>query len=423
MLADATRQLTAMGSPRPAMRRAAALAATLAWACGGEHRASHGEADAGGEVDAGRAAPIHVLFIGNSLTSVNDLPGMLSRLSAPAGEPPAIETEQIAPGGATLGTHRQSGVAEERIARGGLTHVVIQGQSEEPLRDGFAEDAAWFGELAVAAGAVPVYFDTWARTDGGAVFSPLHGGFTIDRSMTQDYFTQAYAEAAARWPGGLVACAGEAFRFVLDHYPEIDVQQPDHVHPTVTGTYLAAATFHVALIGQPVPETSEIPVGVDPGDAATLRSIALVTGSHCTSVRARSLVVISPCVNGACAVQDIVGFGSSATPVTMTFLVVNMGGTAATLRAFLFPADFGWTEGDAFPGRSTPFDYRSRSYAPCTDRLEPQAGGPLLGSPDSACAISITYRALATATGELSIVTDNGYREGARQIMTGTALP
>src|ERR1700734_3192916 len=61
-------------------------------------------ADAGSStqtVDAGPSA-LNVLFIGNSYTYVNDLPGMLSQIAATAGTPPTIKTAEVVQGGATL---------------------------------------------------------------------------------------------------------------------------------------------------------------------------------------------------------------------------------------------------------------------------------------------------------------------------------
>ena len=54
--------------------------------------------------DAGPAT-LHVLFIGNSYTYVNDLPGMLQHISETAGVPPNILTQQVTVGGATLASH------------------------------------------------------------------------------------------------------------------------------------------------------------------------------------------------------------------------------------------------------------------------------------------------------------------------------
>src|SRR3989442_1625729 len=68
------------------------------------------EADAGSDAgtDAGAdagAATLSVLFIGNSYTYVNDLPGMLQQIAATAKAPPLISTEQVTVGGAALVDH------------------------------------------------------------------------------------------------------------------------------------------------------------------------------------------------------------------------------------------------------------------------------------------------------------------------------
>ncbi len=404
-----------------------ALTSILASACSGPGRepepGAAGSPDAGSasDVDAGSTAPLHVLFVGNSLTSVNDLPNVLSRIAATAGQPPTIETEQIIAGGATLWQHLHGGVAAARIAQGGLTHVVLQGQSSEPLdRSDFASVAVQLGEMAEQAGAIPVYFDTWAPNMAqNTLSSPLYGAFYIGRSMAQDYFTQRYAEAAAHFPDGVVACAGEAFRIAFEYTPGIPVQQSDGVHPTLAGTYLAAATFYVALTGHAVPDRSEVPAGLDANDAATLRSIALTSGGRCTTVRAKAFVVIAPCQGSACARYDIARF-DSANPGPMTLLLVNIGGTAADLSDRLEGSSFRWAEGSAFPGLLTAFEYRSQSYPPCTHRLEPQPGGPGLSSPTSACAVSVRYQPGPSAAGALRLDLTHDYRSDTIQVLSGT---
>jgi hypothetical protein len=75
------------------------------------------------------AAQIRILFIGNSLTYVNDLPAELRAMVAvayPSG--PALRYEQVTPPGCTLQKHWNDGKAAAKIAEGHWDYVIVQEQ-------------------------------------------------------------------------------------------------------------------------------------------------------------------------------------------------------------------------------------------------------------------------------------------------------
>ena len=73
-------------------------------------------------------APLKMLFIGNSATYVNDIPGMLVRLARKAGY--SLEADSIAKGGATLSFHAdldtEHGKSVLRAIRGGYDIIWLQ---------------------------------------------------------------------------------------------------------------------------------------------------------------------------------------------------------------------------------------------------------------------------------------------------------
>src|SRR5215471_13990765 len=69
-------------------------------------------------------APRRVLFIGNSLTRANNLPGMVAAMSAAVGQP--LECERVTFEGYSLEDHWNQGSARQAIARGGWSIVVLQ---------------------------------------------------------------------------------------------------------------------------------------------------------------------------------------------------------------------------------------------------------------------------------------------------------
>lgn len=178
---------------------------------------------------------LRVLFIGNSYTYVNDVPGILTRIAATATTGPTIAIDQVLLGGATLQNHWDAGIAQARIAQGHWTHVIVQGQSTEPTSSdntSFMSNAKKFGDLATSAGARATWFVTWAR--GKEEFDPTVAETSATRM--QDELTFAYAESMRQVPGSLLACVGEAFRTTLRDHPEIVLHQGDHSHAGMAGS-------------------------------------------------------------------------------------------------------------------------------------------------------------------------------------------
>src|SRR3954452_23465315 len=104
-----------------------------------------------------------VLFVGNSFTARNDLPGLIATLAAARGK--SLRHRLISAGGASLRTHWNAGQALEEIRGGGRDHVVLQEQSTLPVRNArrMHESVRLFDEAIRAAGARTALYMTWAR--------------------------------------------------------------------------------------------------------------------------------------------------------------------------------------------------------------------------------------------------------------------
>ncbi|MBI2395846.1 MAG: hypothetical protein HYV09_40150 [Deltaproteobacteria bacterium] len=224
------------------------------------------------DADAG-ASERRVLFIGNSYTFVNDLPAMLAQLSESSGVAPRLRTESVTVGGATLEDHWKGGAAPARIDEKTWYAVVLQGQRVEPIYPGasFVTYAQKLAERATAAAARPVFYGTWARAAGDAVFAESWSGGTPD--AMQDRLTAAYVGAATTTKAAL-AKVGEAFRSSLKERPALALHQADRSHPTVAGTYLAACVFYGVLAERALPSTATVPSGITADDASHLRDVA-----------------------------------------------------------------------------------------------------------------------------------------------------
>lgn len=77
--------------------------------------------------------PVKVLFIGNSFTARNNLPGLIAQLAAAHGK--IIEHRLNSAGGASLRRHWNAGEALKVIENGHFDYVVFQEQSTLPIKN------------------------------------------------------------------------------------------------------------------------------------------------------------------------------------------------------------------------------------------------------------------------------------------------
>jgi hypothetical protein len=193
-----------------------------------------------------RITSLKALFIGNSFTARNDLPGLIERLAEARGR--QLEHRLISAGGASLRTHWNAGEALSVIQGGQYDHVVLQEQSTLPVKNAkrMHENVRLFDEAIRASGARTVLYMTWARQ--GAPES-------------QQAITAAYADVGQEL-GAAVVPVGLAWQQVLREHTHIALHDRDQSHPTLAGSYLAACAFLAVLFG-------ESPVGI-PGEVAGL---------------------------------------------------------------------------------------------------------------------------------------------------------
>jgi hypothetical protein len=197
---------------------------------------------------AKRSAPsplLRVLFIGNSFTARNDLPGMIAAMASAAGM--GLEHRLISRGGASLRMHCNEGDAPTAIRDGRYDYVVLQEQSTLPIKNAvrFHENVRLFDAAINGAGAKTALYLTWARRHA---------------PQTQRALTEAY-ESIGRETDALVVPAGVAWERFLAKYDAPVLHDADGSHPTPAGTYLAACVFFAAMF-------DKTPVGVGSGPEA-----------------------------------------------------------------------------------------------------------------------------------------------------------
>ena len=222
-----------------------------------------------------------MLFIGNSHTSVNDLPKTFAALVRSGGG--AVETAMIAPGGAFLADRAASPEVAATIAGTPWTAVVLQEQSQVPAvpaaRDTQMAPAAASLVAAIRADvAQPYLLETWGHRDGW----PEQG---MDRAAIQAAINASYRDVAAR-SAVIVVPAGEAWTRAAREAPGIALWQQDGSHPTVAGTYLAACVLYATLTGRS-PEGLTETGGLPAAEAAVLQRIAAGRQGSAGGLRSR----------------------------------------------------------------------------------------------------------------------------------------
>ena len=180
------------------------------------------------------AVSLRVLFIGNSLTYVNDLPATLAGVAKAGGD--TIRVEMVArPNYALIDHLTYHSGAEEAIKRGGWNVVVLQqGPTSLPTnRDSLILWTRMFDPMIRAVGARPALYMVWPAADRPQDFDAVRTSFQM----------------AAQAVDGIFLPAGEAWLDAWQRNTTLALYGPDGFHPSPLGTYLVALTMYEALTG------------------------------------------------------------------------------------------------------------------------------------------------------------------------------
>ncbi len=194
-----------------------------------------------------RHAPrINILFIGNSLTYTNDLPGVLEAMigAADAGR---IRVESLTVANAGLEDHFNRKRTLAMIERGKWDYVVLQqGPSATEGRPSRLEYTRRFDEKITAVGGRTALYMVWPASQ---------------RDFDFDGVCESYRVAAEQVEGMLFP-VGEAWRAAWRRNENLALYGPDGFHPSPAATYLAAAVMFEQVTGHsPVGLPARLRVG------------------------------------------------------------------------------------------------------------------------------------------------------------------
>jgi hypothetical protein len=243
------------------MRRSALLLAVFLAACGG----GGGGAPAGSSIPPAPQAAnaeINLLFMGNSHTSINNVPGMVGemvRAARPARSVAAIE----APGWLFLGDRAQDEPSLQLLREGRWSFVVLQAQ-EYSSSGQFTYPTTGAESLVNMASdlhATPILFPEWPRR-----------GIDESQRIYSLHVSIAQKQAAC------VAPIPQAFELAYVRTPNVVLHAQDGNHSSPAGAFLASLVIANTMTSFPpdqLPYFRSIPV--DEATQQRLRSVAAET--------------------------------------------------------------------------------------------------------------------------------------------------
>lgn len=222
----------------------------------------------------GNAKTLRVLFLGNSYTSVNNLPLMVYQATQSAGD--TLIYDWHAPGGQTLRYHElYDSISQSKIAAQQWDYVVLQEQSQLPSLPCNIRSEEVYNAAMSLSGTISgfgtgckkvMFYMTWGRKNGDASFCSSWPPSCTYQSMDSVIHT-AYMEMSEN--KGEVSPVGAVWKYIRTHHPEIELYSSDESHPSVAGTFAGACTFYAALFRK-----SPLSISYNPGlDTSTLRKI------------------------------------------------------------------------------------------------------------------------------------------------------
>jgi len=177
---------------------------------------------------------VHILFVGNSLTAANDLPGTVAALGTSIGDTIRVASA-VGPDLALIDHLNGATDALSQLQHGGWQFVVLQ-QGPSSLAANQDSLLLWtkmFDPHIRAAGAKPALLMVWPSSDRAAFFDDVR---------------RAY-ENAATGVNGVFIPAGVGWLNAWAHDSTLRLYGADGYHPSALGTFVAALVVYERVTG------------------------------------------------------------------------------------------------------------------------------------------------------------------------------
>lgn len=214
------------------------------------------------------------LFLGNSYTSVNNLPSLVNQLANSVQD--TLIFDSNTPGGHRLMQHASNVTSISKIYSRDWDYVILQAQSQEPSWSLNQVSTEVFPYAKILCDTIrdnnsctePLFYMTWGRENGDAAncaFLPYLCTYEgMDSGLFANYTSMGIQNQAAVSPVGAV------WNYLRAN-TAIDLYSADESHPSFAGSYAAAVTFYV-MIFEKDPRLISLDLSLNNTDATAIRN-------------------------------------------------------------------------------------------------------------------------------------------------------
>ena len=212
-----------------------------------------------------------ILFIGNSLTYVDDIPGIVYNMITADGA--YVSYLQDTVGGSYLDEHKIK--FEEYVNKHNFTHIILQEQSAGSLTDfnRFKQAVKYYCDELGDRDVEIILYQTWG-------YNYANGWNGMTKHEMTERIKQAY-DIVAEEVGATVTRSGEAFTLYETMYDDLPSLYKDVNHQSLYGAYLSACVHYCTITGKSAVNNTFEFEGIDAEISLIIRQIAdeLVLGN------------------------------------------------------------------------------------------------------------------------------------------------
>jgi hypothetical protein len=190
----------------------------------------------------------NIMFVGNSLTYVNDIPSMIANMGKVNGK--VIKTTSFTPGGNTLenilDTHEYS--INTTLKNKYHDYMIIQEASAANFTNypSFLASAKEYKEIADTYNTTLLLYQTWAYKDNCDYLNIRR----LSRETMQGYIIDAYDNVSNEINANINP-VGEIFYNFSLAYPDLELYM-DYNHASLIGSYLSSCVHYICLFNESV---------------------------------------------------------------------------------------------------------------------------------------------------------------------------
>lgn len=249
-------------------------------------------------------AQTKVLFLGNSFTYTYNVNTLFAGFCSSAGIPVTVDINAqagMAVADEQIVGHVNDPTSQSKINSVNWDYIVVQDNQGDyvnsagiPSVCGQANVALYNQIKANYPCTRIIYFAGWGPA--GGVFTGDNASACIDRIHTNMLYLNNNVDGTAPKEPEIVTPIGKAWNASLSQLPGVNLFYADNVHPSLEGSYLAAATIFTTIFKRD-PSGLSYTGGVSASTASTMRAIAYSTVTNATNFSATQLSYYTPTIS------------------------------------------------------------------------------------------------------------------------------